>query len=132
MYKRRPNGTFLPNNVPWNKGRYGYMGANSGSITKETVVRSDYKPKIYRNGAEIQIALKDKYIKVKSRNGKEYLCHKRVSYPRYVMEQAGYEVPSNCVVWHKDGNPLNNNLDNLEILTRSELIQKNRKDRRTK
>ena len=41
---------------------------------------------------------------------------KVISYPRYLLEQSlGRELQSNEQVHHKDENPLNNNLDNLEI-----------------
>ena len=39
-----------------------------------------------------------------------------VSYPRYLIEQTlGRKLKDNEQVHHKDGNPLNNNIDNLEI-----------------
>lgn len=44
-----------------------------------------------------------------------------ISYPRYVMEQyLGYPLPANKDIHHKDGNPENNNIDNLEIVDRIE------------
>jgi hypothetical protein len=51
---------------------------------------------------------------------------KRISYPKYVLEQNGIEVPKGCVVYHKDGDIYNNDLDNLEIITRAELLMRNR------
>lgn len=39
-----------------------------------------------------------------------------ISYPRYIMEQAlGRKLYDNEQVHHKDENPANNNIDNLEI-----------------
>ena len=41
---------------------------------------------------------------------------KVISYPRYILEKhLGRELDCNEQVHHKDGNPLNNELDNLEI-----------------
>lgn len=44
-----------------------------------------------------------------------------ISYPRYLMaKELGRELSPNEQVHHKDGNPLNNNIDNLEVLTAEE------------
>lgn len=41
---------------------------------------------------------------------------KVISYPKYIMEKSlGRELQWNEQVHHKDGNPLNNDIDNLEI-----------------
>ena len=43
---------------------------------------------------------------------------KVISYPKYVMEKyLGRKLKDNEQVHHKDGNPLNNDIDNLEVLT---------------
>ena len=49
-----------------------------------------------------------------------YNNHKRVSYPRWLLKQNGIDVPADCVVWHKDGDYTNNDLSNLEVITRRE------------
>lgn len=44
---------------------------------------------------------------------------------RYIMEcYLGRKLNSNEIVHHKDGNKLNNSIDNLELCTRSEHIKK--------
>ena len=41
-----------------------------------------------------------------------------ISYPKYIMEKyLGRNLKNNEQVHHKDGNPLNNDIDNLEVLT---------------
>ena len=43
--------------------------------------------------------------------------HTSVSYPRFLMEQfLGRSLAENEDVHHKDGNPLNNDLNNLELI----------------
>lgn len=44
----------------------------------------------------------------------------RVRRPRYVWEQANGPLPPGFIIWHKDGNRYNDNLENLEAITRSE------------
>lgn len=40
-----------------------------------------------------------------------------ISYPRYLYEQlTGNEIPSGYDIHHKDKNPLNNDLSNLEVI----------------
>lgn len=46
-------------------------------------------------------------------DGKLVLLH------RYIWELHFGAIPDGCVIHHKDGNKLNNNLDNLECLSRS-------------
>ena len=54
---------------------------------------------------------------------------KSVSYPRYVMEQhLGHPLPANKDVHHKDENPSNNDISNLELVDRI----KHRRDHSTK
>lgn len=54
---------------------------------------------------------------------------KQVRLHRHIMEEfLGRKLSSNEVVHHKDGNKLNNNIDNLEVLTRSEHLKKHYKE----
>lgn len=54
-----------------------------------------------------------------------------VSYPRVIMENyLGRKLEDYEEVHHKDGNPLNNNIDNLEVLTKEEHLQRHSKDKR--
>lgn len=47
-----------------------------------------------------------------------------VSYPRLIMEEViGRKLLPNEQVHHKDGNPLNNDIDNLEVLTFEEHLK---------
>jgi hypothetical protein len=33
-------------------------------------------------------------------------------------------IPEELVIWHIDGNPMNNNIENLECISRSELMRR--------
>lgn len=46
---------------------------------------------------------------------------KTVSYPKYLVEQTlGRKLDKNETVHHIDGNPANNSLDNLQVISRKE------------
>ena len=68
------------------------------------LVFSDDKISVYRN--------KDGRMRVYMRDTK---CV--ISYPKYLMEKfLGRSLDSNEQVHHKDGNPLNNDISNLEVV----------------
>lgn len=115
-------GQFKKGMTPWNKGKYGYMGANKTSFTKD-----DVKPAaigVPKEGHGHLVTASDETKPTKSYNGKIYNNHRRISYPRWLMKQQGIDVPAGSVVWHKDGDYRNNELDNLEVITRAEAIKR--------
>lgn len=118
---------FQKGETPWNKGKYGYMGRNSTSFTKEEVEEKGKKgegvPKISKGNHLVCSCSERKPVVQK--NGKVYQTRKRISYARYVLEQNGVVVPKGAVIWHKDGDFQNNELSNLEIITRAELCKRN-------
>lgn len=57
--------------------------------------------------------------------GRVYNTHKRTSYGRFLMSP-----PVGMIVYHKDGDPENNELSNLEVISRGELLKRNRERRR--
>lgn len=61
------------------------------------------------------------------RNNKTYQNVRRIPYARYVLKQAGIEVPKGYIIYHIDGNMLNNDIGNLEIISRGELMRRNHK-----
>ena len=59
-----------------------------------------------------------KRYKIKKINGKQILYH------RWVMEQhLGRKLTRSEVIHHIDGDPHNNNIENLQLLTQSEHIK---------
>lgn len=60
-------------------------------------------------------------------NRKDVTClsvgaNKRVRRPRAVFEQYFGKIPKGYVIFHKDGDKDNDNIDNLEALTRAESL----------
>ena len=111
--------------IPWNKGKYGYMSANRTSFTKEDLEakRIIGKPRKDRDG---MICCSEEKVPVRSYNGKVYMHQRRVSYSKWLMEkELGRKLESNEVVYHIDGDKYNNELNNLEVITRAELLKRN-------
>ena len=121
---------FTKGYIPWNKGKRGYMGANRTSFTKEQIdilgKQSEGKPRW--NGRDGLICVTQEKISIKdARTDKIYMCRKRIPYARYILQQNGVQVPKGYIVYHKDGDVYNNNINNLEVITRSELLKRNKK-----
>mgnify|MGYP006355478717 CR=1 FL=1 len=51
--------------------------------------------------------------------------NKRIQRSKYVWQQVYGEVPKGYVMYHKDGDKFNDELENLECIPRSELIKRN-------
>ena len=118
-------GQFQKGMIPWNKGKYGYMSANRTSFTKEDLEakRIIGKPRKDRDG---MICCSEEKVPVRSYNGKVYMHQRRVSYSKWLMEkELGRKLESNEVVYHIDGDKYNNELNNLEVITRAELLKRN-------
>lgn len=122
---------FKKGHTTWNKGTKGIMKPNKTSFTPEMMdekgkkslgVERDYGKK---SGC---VCLSDeRKLMWNGRDGKFYNTRKRMSYARYVLEQNGVEIPKNHVVYHKDGDYKNNELSNLEVISRGELLKRNTK-----
>ena len=124
---RNNKGQFIKGHKTWNKGKFGWMGANCTSFTKADLEakRVIGKPRKCRDG---MVCACEEKIPVRSRNGKVYMHQRRVSYSKWLMEQhVGRKLENNEVIYHIDGDKYNNNLNNLEIITRAELLRRNNK-----
>lgn len=118
-------GRFIKGGTPWNKGRFGYMGANRTSFTKEDIEtrRVIGKP---RKGKDQFICNSEEKVPRRSYNGKIYMHQRRVSYSKWLMEQElGRKLQNNEIVYHIDGDAYNNDISNLEVITRAELLKRN-------
>jgi hypothetical protein len=119
---------FKKGNKAWNKGIKGKCEANSGSFTHERIDEIGRKsigvPKHYSKG--IVCLVDERKEVIDSRNGRVYKMRIKIPYARYVLQQNGIEVPKGYVVYHKDGDSENNDVSNLEVISRAELIKRNR------
>ena len=124
------NGKFVKGMTPWNKGLRGYMGANRTSFTSERVEKERTKYALYtphkpaKDGwvvcrTEERIPHKDK------RTGKIYMHRCRRGYAQVVLEKHGIKIPKGHIVYHKDGDPNNNDINNLEVISRAVLLKRN-------
>jgi hypothetical protein len=87
--------------------------------------RGFYKPRVQGNGSrtapmQVQTTLEEKTTILEK--GKITKRRKRTSYARYVY---GLDrIPEGWVILHIDGDPLNNNIENLECISRAELMRR--------
>lgn len=120
-------GRFIKGHKTWNKGLFGYMGVNCTSFTKKDLEakRIIGKP---RKGRDGMVCNSEEKVPVRSYNGKVYMHQRRISYSKWLMEQQlGRKLESNEIVYHIDGDKYNNELSNLEVITRAELLKRNKK-----
>lgn len=126
--KAHNSGQFPKGLVPWNKGRRGYMGANSTSFSREAIdaigARSVGVPRPAKD--QLVCLTNERRRAVDARSGKVYLFRKRRSYARVVMEGIiGRPLEPNEVVWHLNGDAFDNAPENLELITRAEMGRRN-------
>lgn len=125
MIKRNNKGQFA-------KGNYSGRRFTSGDLQGNTYARNN-KPN--RTSFAVGITTMEKHPSWKggiqhNKNDVAYVAigpNKRVRRPRYVWEQHYGELPKGYLIWHKDGNRLNDDIDNLEAITRAECIARNNK-----
>lgn len=122
--------TFKKGHIPHNKGIHQATSPNCAKtfFTRERIMdktqycvprRGKGNHLVAADPTEERVACKNTH------NGKVYQTVRRIPYARYVLKQAGIEVPKGHVVWHIDGDYTNNETGNLEIISRGEMMKRN-------
>lgn len=116
---RKPNrGSFKKGNIPHNQGVKGWQAG--GKSVETQFKEGNVPPNVSPLGTER--ILKDMVqVKVAEGQGKKNWMNKN----RYLYETYIGEVPRNHVIVFKDGDNRNFDLDNLECISRGELLKRN-------
>lgn len=125
---------FEKGHAPWNKGCTGLTSANKTSFTVE---RMDAIAKVSigvprLNGKNGLVCLTEERFERKDPRhpDRHYLFRKRVPHARFVMERhIGRKLRRDECVWHRDGDRMNNDISNLEIVSRAEMCRRNTMNR---
>ena len=116
------DGRFSKGSVPFNKGTKGLMKPNKTSFKKGHVPPNErpmWSERITKDGyIEIKIPEKNPYTGCMGRFVLKHL---------YVWRKAGRDLPNDCAIMFLDGDRTNCDLDNLQMIKRSELLFINRK-----
>ena len=114
---------FKKGNEPFNKGKKQneYMSAESIEKTKATRFKKGSKPHNTKS---------DRFSVRKDSKGRPYVFFKIedgvwVHYHRYLYEQKHGEIPKGMVIRFKDGNFMNLDINNLEMVSRQENMTRN-------
>ena len=96
--------------VPWNKGVYGYMGANKTSFKK------GHKPKNWKPVGSERIDTEG-YTLIKIAEPRKWALKHRIIWEEYHKKK----VPRDCVIIFADGDKTNFSIENLICVSRKEL-----------
>ena len=116
-------GQFKPGAEPWNKGTHFHAGGRS--------VETQFKPGA-RHGRALSLwhpvgtlrVNSDGYLERKIND--DFPIHRRWRYEQIVVWEAAHgPLPAGHAVVFKDGNKMNVALDNLECISRAELLRRN-------
>lgn len=132
LYRENPilQYSYKKGHVPHNKGIHEMTSPNCAKTfwTRERIMeRTEYCVPRIGKGDHLVVADPTEPRKAckNTHNGKVYHAVRRIPYARYVLKQAGIEVPKGQVVWHIDGDYTNNDIGNLEIISRGEAMKRN-------
>ena len=117
-----PNSEFTRGIIPWNKGTKGLTKANKASFKKGNTPKN-YKGGIKSNGKDgVYILVKKNYYKCNSKKQKH---SKYEQLARIIWRKHYGDFDKKFIVFHKDKDINNNDINNLELITRAELLKRN-------
>lgn len=128
-YKRKHHlnsgltGRFEKGCVPPNKGKKGYI--NPGAIP--TQFKKGHKPENTHPIGTIIKRRDGNYIKVNDLPGPHNIAKRWIPLSKYVYEKEYGLVEDGNVFLHLDGDPFNDKLENLKVISKRELLVLNRK-----
>ena len=120
-------GQFKKGNIAHNKGKkqIEYMSQESIERTKKTRFKKGNKPKNYRPVGSERIT-KDGYIEVKVSDPNKWETKNKIIYKQYFGD-----IPEGHKIIYADGNKLNNDINNLILVSNNEELIMNRHRLRT-
>ena len=120
-------GQFKKGNVPHNKDKkqVEYMSQEAIEKTKETRFKKGNKPKNYRPVGSERIT-KDGYIEVKVADPNKWETKNKIIYKQYFGD-----IPEGHKIIYADGNKLNNDINNLILVSNNEELIMNKYKLRT-
>lgn len=117
-YLKNKNGQIMKGNIPWNKGLYYRCSKDTefklGNIPANT--RQKYDTRVVYEGKNRNPRVEIKIDTIKKN---------WISLSQYVWIKNNRSIPKGYVIYHKDHDPLNNSIENLECISRSELMKRN-------
>jgi len=116
MNERDSKGKFKKGLTPWNKGLKGFRPSPETSF-KEGQFNGDDHPS-WKGG--VQVIAKDCIYSYTGVN-------QRVRRPRQVWESINGPIPKGYVIIHLDGNRYNDDINNLDCISRADNLKRNRK-----
>ena len=131
LYKDNPIFAYCykKGNTPWNKNIHKPTSPKSAEtyFTRERIMNKTnyYVPRQGKDQVVVADPTEPRRTYKNKRNNKVYQNVRRIPYARYVLKQAGIEIPKGYIVYHVDGNMWNNDIGNLEIISRGELMKRN-------
>lgn len=119
LHRDKVTGRFEKGIVPFNKGKKGIVSGG-----KATQYKTGHEPHNTKTDGCISLRKRqnkdEQYYFIRIAKGKWELYH------RYLWQQHYGAIPAGHIVVFKDGNSLNCTLENLEMITLQENMQRNR------
>ena len=108
-------GQFIKGLIPWNKGKKDFRPSPETEFKKGEDHYGPTHPS-WKGG-----------VQNNKRDGVNlWVDGKRIRRARWVWEQHNGELPKGYVIFHKDGDKDNDHPNNLEAISRAELLKRNR------